>query len=426
MNLLKTGNIISKFGIIVMCCVILNACNTKDNAATFSGTLIDVDGKPIAGHIVMVYPVDMGETGSMIYQPIRTIAAAPGFITARTKNDGSFAIKEKINQGMMKIELMPARMLDIIRNPKKTETEFRSEYQLISVKIGVMTLYGDKHSPSSIVFSLPTEKKFKDVVIVARQMMWIEGKVVFNDKKPVTGAPVIFKINNYGDRILTTDAKGNFWYGLFHHTEPKSYKVSIEYQQLTAESEEILIQGNSRYKGLVLELNGDSSDIPENPKPPEPILMPGMLRPPKKPTPQDWIVNPYNGHAYVRIMCEGYDAAKARAQAEGAYLVAINDAEEQKWVSSTFGYELYWIGLHKTDSGQWLWDSKDPLGYTNWGPEDRFPEEILAKSEKVGAVMTFVDGEWHAVAPGDLFWNSTIYAILEKSSWQTGTTSEDR
>lgn len=102
-----------------MCCVILNACNTQDNAATFSGTLIDVDGKPIAGHIVMVYPVDMGETGSMIYQPIRTIAAAPGFITARTKSDGSFAIKEKINQGMMKIELMPARMLDIIRNPKK-------------------------------------------------------------------------------------------------------------------------------------------------------------------------------------------------------------------------------------------------------------------------------------------------------------------
>ena len=41
----------------------------------------------LAGHIVMVYPVDMSETGSMFYQPMRTIAALPGFITARTKRE---------------------------------------------------------------------------------------------------------------------------------------------------------------------------------------------------------------------------------------------------------------------------------------------------------------------------------------------------
>ena len=38
-----------------------------------------------------------------------------------------------------------------------------------SVKIGVMTLYEDRGTQGSIVFSLPTEKKIKDVVIVARQ-----------------------------------------------------------------------------------------------------------------------------------------------------------------------------------------------------------------------------------------------------------------
>ena len=329
---LRSGNVISRLVSLVVCCVILNACNTQNNAATFSGTLIDVDGKPIAGHIVMMYPIEMSETGSSIYHPIRTIAASPGFITVRTKSDGSFAIKEKINQGMITIGLMPANMLDIINNPKKANTEIRSEYQLISVKIGVMTLYGDRGPPGSIVFSFPTEKKFKDVVIVARK----------------------------------------------------------------------------------------------NPKLPDRIPRPGMTQLPTELTPQDWIVNPYNGHAYVRIMCEGYDAAKGRAAAEGAYLVAINDAEEQKWLSSTFGNELYWIGLHKTDNGQWLWDNEEPIDYTNWGPEDRFTEDILAKSEKVGAVMTFVEGEWHAVAPGDLFWDYTIYAILEKSSWETGTTSEDR
>ena len=29
--------------------------------------------------------------------------------------------------------------------------------------------------------------------------------------------------------------------------------------------------------------------------------------------------------------------------------------------------------------------------------------------------MTFVDGEWHAVGPGDLFWDKTGMAILEKA-----------
>lgn len=416
--------------------MIIVACNTQNSEPTFSGKLIDVDGKPIAGHIVMVYPVEMSETGSMIYQPIRTIAALPGFITARTKSDGSFAIKENINQGMMSIGLMPARMLDTISNLNKAKTEISTEYQLISVKIGVMTLYGDKGSPDRLVFSLPTERKIQDVVIVARQEMWIEGKITFNDKKPLADSPATFKITTrlqdksgeswYNDRIHSTDAKGNFWLGLFHHNEPKLYKVSVKYQGLTAESKEFLIHGSSQYKGLVLTLNGNRDDIPEDPEPPQPVRLPGMIPLPRELSPQQWIVNPYNGHAYIKITCEGNDAAKARAEAEGAYVVAINDAEEQKWLSSTFGNELYWIGIHRSDEGQWQWDSDEPIDYTNWGPDDRFAEEILAKGEKVGAVMTFVDGEWHAVAPGDLFWGYTIAAILEKDSWQTGTTSEDR
>ena len=89
--------------------------------------------------------------------------------------------------------------------------------------------------------------------------------------------------------------------------------MSVKYQGLTAESREFLIQGGSPYKGLVLTLNGDSDDIPENPKPPTPVRLPGMLPLPTELTPQKWIVNPYNGHAYVKIMCEGYDAAKGRA-----------------------------------------------------------------------------------------------------------------
>ena len=40
--------------------------------------------------------------------------------------------------------------------------------------------------------------------------------------------------------------------------------------------------------------------------------------------------------------------------------------------------------------------------------------------------MSFVNGEWHAVGPEDLFWRVAQMAILEKDDWRVGTTEEDR
>jgi len=420
----------------MMCCVIFNACNTQNTPATLSGTLIDVEGKPIANHIVTLYPIKMGDTGSAKYQPITTIATSPEFITARTNKDGSFAFREKISQGMIRIGLISPDTLKKLRKPDLKDFDFNTKYELISVKIGVMTFYGDEQGPGSTTFSLLTDQKMDNVVIVARREMWIEGKIVFNDRKPLTDAPVTFKTSTrlkdktgesrYGDRIHRTDSKGNFLLDIFYHSEPKLYKVSAEYHGLSAESKEFLIKGSTQHKGLILKLNGDRNDIPENPKPLEPLPFPGMVSLPKKLTPEQWIVNPHNGHAYAKILCENFEAAKDRAFAESAYLVAINDEDEQKWISSAFGYELYWIGLQNNEEGKWMWVSDEPITYTNWGPEDRFVEDILRKGEKEAAVMTFVEGEWHAVAPGDLFWTYTRRAILEKDSWHTGTPSEDR
>ena len=31
--------------------------------------------------------------------------------------------------------------------------------------------------------------------------------------------------------------------------------------------------------------------------------------------------------------------------------------------------------------------------------------------------MTFLDGTWHAIGPGDLFWNATGQAILETDNF---------
>lgn len=438
MNHLKVMHSASRILTLWVCCLTLAACHNSENIATFSGRLLDVNGKPISGHLVTLYPVEMSDNGSVFYQPIRAIATSPEFLTARTKRNGTFAFTQDINPGMIRLGLLPPKFLDNIRKPDPKEADLRSEYHLVSVKIGVMTFYADRtHGAGSTTFSLQTDRRIQNAVVIARPGMWVQGKIVLADRKPLANATVMFKLQSreqgknggsrYGDSLQITDAKGNFTYGLFYHSQPRFYKVLVEYQGLSAASKEFLIKGGTRYKGLVLTLNGDSSAIPNDPKPPEPPRPPGMIALPEKPVPEQWIVNPANGHAYTKIICLNLEAAKNLAASERAYLVAINDEEEQNWVSGVFGNELYWIGLHKTENAeQWQWDSGEPLTYTNWGPKDRFPSHILSDGEKHASVMTFVDGEWHAVDPDDLFWSVTKMALLEKDDWRTGTTAEDK
>ena len=437
MRHLKILNINTYTAIILTCCLAFSACHTSENTTTFSGKLLDVEGKPISGHLVTLYPVEMSDSGSVFYQPITAIAASPEFLTARTDRNGTFAFTNEINPGMIRLGLLPPKVLNNIRKPNPKEADLRLEYQFVSVKIGVMTFYADQHGPGSTTFSLQTDRRIQNAVVIARPEMWIQGKIVLADRKPLANATVMFKVQSreqgkngsarYGDRLLVTDAKGNFTYGLFYHSQPQFYKVSVEYQGLSAASKEFLIKGGTRYKGLILTLNGDSDAIPDDPKPPKPPRMPGTMPLPEKLTPEQWIVNPANGHAYTKILCIDLETAQDQAAAERAHLVAINDESEQKWVSGTFGNELYWIGLHKTEKdAQWQWDSGEPLTYTNWGPKDRFPSHILSAGEKHAGVMTFVDGEWHAVASDDLFWNVTKMALLEKDNWRIGTTAEDR
>lgn len=434
MNHLKVMHFASRILALWVCCVIFAACHSSENAATFSGRLLDVNGRPISGHVVTLYPVKMSDNGSVFYQPIAAIAASPEFLTARTNRNGTFAFTDDINSGMIRLGLLPPKFLDNIRKPDAKEADLRPEYHLISVKIGIMTFYADQHGPGSTTFSLQTDRRIQNAVVIARPEMWFQGKIVLADRKPLANATVMFKVqtrmkhasssSRYSDSLRVTDAKGNFTYGLFYHSQPKFYKVSVEYQGLSAASGEFLIKGGKRYKGLVLTLNGNSDAIPDDPKPPR---MPDTMPLPEKLTPEQWIVNPANGHAYTKILGIDLEAAKDQAAAERAHLVAINDESEQKWLSGVFGNELYWIGLHKAeDNEQWQWDNGEPLIYTNWGPKDRFPSHILSTGEKQAAVMSFVDGEWHAVGPEDLFWNVTKMALLEKDNWRIGTAAEDR
>ena len=128
-----------------------------------------------------------------------------------------------------------------------------------------------------------------------------------------------------------------------------------------------------------------------------------------------WAVNPANGHAYIKIPCKSLDDARNTAAAQGAHLVTINDKAEQEWLLGLFRNRLYWIGLSDAEKeGEWVWQNGEPLNYSNWGDKHRFPRSDLSPEEKDATVMTFMNGQWYAVGPGDLFWDITEWAIIEK------------
>lgn len=78
----------------------------------------------------------------------------------------------------------------------------------------------------------------------------------------------------------------------------------------------------------------------------------------------------YDGSDYV--LTSGnltWDEAQAEAVAIGGNLVSINSADEENFLQSTFGTELFWIGINDVvQEGMFEWVGGDPVTYTNWAP----------------------------------------------------------
>ena len=231
-----------------------------------------------------------------------------------------------------------------------------------------------------------------------------EGQWVWHSGEPVT-------YTNWNEHVK---GMGN--------TEIKDYVVSYSGRGWGAVGDEHAPYG----RGAILE----KADMPVKTRSDEQIdaQPPGTSTPTDKTVPSQtrrsvqplhtfgWAVNPKNGHAYKKIQCESLEDAKEEAAAQGAHLVAINDEAEEKWLLGLFGNHLYWIGLSDAEKeGKWVWQNGEPLTYTNWGDKHSFPRSTLSPEDKDSAIMTFMDGQWHAVGPGDLLWRTTKRAILEKA-----------
>jgi len=238
--------------------------------------------------------------------------------------------------------------------------------------------------------------------------MRIRGRVVFADGTPLFNAEVrtsVRQLDFEGDvrgesgSSARTDDEGYF---AIYVKEPAFYTVAIEFQGLSASSEQFALEAGQRRDDLVLTLDSPPISIEPTPAP----VIPDRDG--------AWVMNPANGHAYKSIHCERREDAQAEAMSEGAYLVSINDAAEQEWLVNVFGTAPYWIGLTDVEKeGDWKWMNGEPITYTNWA-YDEPTDSDHGEGEHVFMGLT-PDGKWYNVGPGNPKWQLARMAIIEKS-----------
>ncbi len=146
--------------------------------------------------------------------------------------------------------------------------------------------------------------------------------------------------------------------------------------------------------------------VPQIPPVPEDVQMPPPVPPILNPI-GAWVVNPANGHAYKKIQCKTWKDARAKAIAEGAHLVSINDEAEQRWLVEVFGREPFLIGLTRLENQtEWQWTSGEPVAYTNWALRG------LTTVQEAFVFVSMIDGKWHVGTPESL--QRVGIALLEK------------
>jgi hypothetical protein len=110
----------------------------------------------------------------------------------------------------------------------------------------------------------------------------------------------------------------------------------------------------------------------------------------------------YGGHTYSLLTQASWTDSETFAQSMGGHLVAVNDAGENSFLTSTWGAsKTLWIGLKRTSphAATFAWANGDALTYTNWAggePNDAGGEEY---------VHTYSNGQWNDLA------NSSGYAF---------------
>lgn len=418
--------------------------SAEEDASILSGRVVDMEGRPISDLTLAMQPIDLVD-GEMWQTPTP-------MQQSRTNSEGHFRISD-IVPGHAKLVVVPKsgtfepdteiRSIDIgglrflpIGNPN-----FRISHEQ---RLRFVTTFEFEPEKVSDVGGIPLYIKsgvdIKDIKIRVRPRMRIRCRVLLADETPLANAAIKFDLRfrslddvnsgNFSRTPTYTDSDGYF---VTYLNLPAFCTVFVDYQGDVATSETFKIGERQRRHDLVFRLSKASiPPVPNAPTPPPKDIQPPPTPktgssppvPPMPAIPQDvqvpplappmpdpigaWVVNPANGHAYKRIQCKAWKDARAKAIAEGAHLVSINDEAEQKWLVEVFGREPFLIGLTRLENRtEWRWTSGEPVAYTNWALRG------LTTVQETFVFVSMIDGKWRIGTPESL--QRVGIALLEKA-----------
>ena len=386
--------------------VLASSSVVAQQGATISGRVVDELGDPVVGTSVAIHRYKAIEDDE------RRVPFVP-FWQKPVNLDGSFSF----------VNIAPTESVSFIVDDEGTKGK------ILSIQMGELTLYpGDHPLFGKVRFSLEAGMEIEDVVITVNTNIppQVRARVVSADGTPLVNTTIYVAVHRrdldgtgYGGSSGTrqTDAEGYFVEDLRVDDDPGFYALGVEYQGLLAKALPFILHEGQPQVHLLLTLDGNPDPLARPPVGPPSTALTAFLDPPTV-----WIVNPANGHAYKKIHCDSIADATTQAAAENAYLVAVNDEAENEWLDGIFGRERFWIGLNDAaEEGQLVWDSGEPITYTNWGEHERAGDN----TEMNDYVIWGFGGRWEMVALGSAQTHFVKTAILERKDVPVETPAED-
>ena len=395
--------VVSLVSIVVLTLLFSADSIAQTDKSSLSGRVLDTKGKPVAGLALGIKPVEMVEPRGMVP---RTPFAS--WLRVVTDKEGRFSF-HNIDVGSSQFVMFP---------------ESASDFEIISLEIGDLTFYSTaflQNFPTwfgKLTFTIEPGTHLEDVVVnVKPPRMRIRGRVLLKDGTPLANTDISLTVrqrqwdttlfifpsggsSGSSGRGVRTDAEGYFV--SYYPDETSEYSVIVKYEGASAKSRWFRLKEGQRYDKLVLVLR----DLEEH-----------RLRRSErvKARLSVWVVNPENDHAYKRIKCDSWEDAKAKAEAENASLVAINDASEQKWLKAVYPEKaFFWIGLRVPEKGAaWQWNNGEPFNYANWVASQE-SDNVSTGGREIPIAMEFFSKRWMAIGSKSSFLPLVKYAILEK------------